>query len=72
LISCIIILKFIEEFCLDKTKLGLPIFFSKPVATRAIKVVLIVGVILAFINHGNLIEITNITTEYWMKILLIC
>ena len=32
-------------------RIALPIFFSKPVAFRAAKVAIIVGVILAFINH---------------------
>ena len=36
-------------------RLALPIFFSKPVVFRAVKVAIIVGVILAFINHGGLI-----------------
>ena len=36
-------------------RLALPIFFSKPVVLRAVKVAIIVGVILAFINHGGLI-----------------
>ena len=39
---------------METIKLGLPIFFSKTVALRAFKVS-IVGIILAFINHGNLI-----------------
>ena len=36
-------------------RVALPIFFSKPVALRAAKVAIIVGVILAFTNHGGVI-----------------
>jgi len=46
---------------METIKLGLPIFFSKTVALRAFKVSIIVGIILAFINHGNLIFSGNIT-----------
>tara|TARA_B100000963_G_scaffold359633_1_gene387524 strand:+ start:3596 stop:3796 length:201 start_codon:yes stop_codon:yes gene_type:complete len=41
--------------------LALPIFFSKPIVLRAVKVAIIVGVILAFINHRGLILSANIT-----------
>ena len=55
-------------------RLALPIFFSKPVVFRAVKVkvAIIVGVILAFINHGGLILSGNITTECWVKMLITC
>ena len=55
-------------------RLALPIFFSKPVVFRAVKVkvAIIVGVILAFINHGGLILSGNITTECWVKMLISC
>jgi hypothetical protein len=53
-------------------RLGLPIFFSKNVAIRAFKVAIIVGVILAFINHGNLIFSGNITIECWIKMIATC
>ena len=53
-------------------RLALPIFFSKPVVLRAVKVAIIVGVILAFINHGGLILSGNITTECWVKMLITC
>ena len=57
---------------MNSLKIALPIFFSKPVAFRAAKVAIIVGIILAFINHGNLIISGNITTECWIKMILTC
>lgn len=53
-------------------RIALPIFFSKPVAVRAAKVAIIVGVILAFINHGGVILSGDITAECWVKMLLTC
>ncbi len=53
-------------------RIALPIFFSKPVAVRAAKVAIIVGVILAFINHGGVILSGDITAECWTKMLLTC
>ena len=53
-------------------RIALPIFFSKPVAVRAAKVAIIVGVILAFINHGGVILSGDITAECWIKMLLTC
>jgi hypothetical protein len=53
-------------------RLALPIFFSKPVAIRAAKVAIIVGVILAFINHGGVILSGAITVECWIKMILTC
>ena len=53
-------------------RIALPIFFSKSVAVRAAKVAIIVGVILAFINHGGVILSGDITTECWVKMLLTC
>ena len=49
-----------------------PIFFSKSVVSRAVKVALIVGAILAFINHGGVILSGSITLECWIKMLLTC
>lgn len=40
---------------METIKLGLPIFFSKTVTLRAFRVSIIVRIILAFINHDNLI-----------------
>ena len=53
-------------------RIALPIFFSKPVAFRAAKVALIVGIILAFINHGGIILSGAITVECWIKMILTC
>ena len=53
-------------------RIALPIFFSKPVSFRAAKVAIIVGIILAFINHGGVILSGNITAECWLKMLLTC
>ena len=53
-------------------RIALPIFFSKPVATRAFKVALIVGIILAFINHGDLILTAQLTPVCWIKMLATC
>jgi uncharacterized membrane protein YqaE (UPF0057 family) len=53
-------------------RVALPIFFSKPVTSRAVKVALIVGIILAFINHGGVILSGSITSECWIKMLLTC
>ena len=53
-------------------RLALPIFFSKSVVSRAAKVAIIRGVILALINHGGLILSGNISTECWMKKLITC
>ena len=53
-------------------RLALPIFFSKPVVFRAVKVAILVGVILALINHGELILSGNITTQCWVKMLITC
>ena len=53
-------------------RVALAIFFSKAVASRAVKVALIVGVILAFINHGGVILSGSITSECWIKMLLTC
>ncbi len=53
-------------------RVAAPIFFSKPVASRAVKVALIVGIILAFINHGGVILSGSITSECWIKMLLTC
>ena len=50
--------------------IALPIFFSKQVATRAIKVALIVGTILALINHGDVIFSGNLTLVCIAKMLL--
>ena len=57
---------------METIRLGLPIFFSKNVASRALKVAIIVGIILAFINHGDLIFSGKVTTECWIKMIVTC
>ena len=53
-------------------RVALPLFFSKSAVSKAVKVALIVGVILAFINHGGVILSGSITSECWIKMLLTC
>ena len=53
-------------------RLALPIFFSKPIVFRAVKVAIIVGVIFAFTNHCGLLLCGSITTECWVKMLITC
>ena len=53
-------------------RVALPIFFSKPIVRRAVKIAFIVGVILAFINHGGVILSGSITSKCWIKMLLTC
>ena len=53
-------------------RLAVPIFFSKNVSLRAFKVAIIVGLILAFINHGNLIISGDISMECWVKMIVTC
>ena len=49
--------------------IALRIFFSKRVATRAIKVALFVGTILTPINHGNVIFHDNLIFDYTAEML---
>ena len=55
---------------METIKLGLSIFFSKTVSLSAFKVSIIVGIILAFINHDNLIFSENISNECWVKMIV--
>ena len=50
----------------------LKIWFSSQILTRSINTDLFVGIILAFINHRNLIFNRSLTPQYWMKIGLTC
>jgi hypothetical protein len=43
---------------------------SRMVVTRAIKVAIIVGTILAFINHGHNILSMSLTGQDWFKVIL--
>jgi hypothetical protein len=57
---------------METIKLGLPIFFSKTATLRAFRVSIIVGIILAFINHDNLNFSGNISMECWEKMFVTC
>lgn len=46
------------------------IFFSRSVASLAIKIALIVGVVLAMINHGNVILSGDSTSLTYIKIIV--
>ena len=48
------------------------VFFSKKVMKRSGIVAVIVGVILAFINHGDVILAGTLTTECWIKMIATC
>ena len=50
----------------------LKIWFSSQILTRSINTDLFVGIILAFINHSNLIFNRSLTPQYWMKTALTC
>jgi hypothetical protein len=55
---------------METIKLGLPIIFSKTVALSTFKVSIIVAIIVAFINHNNLIFSENISMECWVKMIV--
>ena len=51
---------------------ALSVAFSKKVAIRAVIVAIIVGTILAFINHGDQIMSGDLTTDCWIKVIATC
>ena len=53
-------------------KIALEIWLSKKILYRSVKTALVVGTILAFINHGNLILSGALTAECWIKMSLTC
>ena len=53
-------------------KFVVSVFFSRKVARRSALVALIVGTILAFINHGDLILAGALTSECWIKMIVTC
>lgn len=55
---------------MNNISLFFSIFFSKRVASLAIKIALIVGIILALINHGNVIFSGETTTLTYIKIIV--
>ena len=48
------------------------VFFSKKVAKRSAFVAGIVGTILAFINHGDVILTASLTPVCWIKMIATC
>ena len=48
------------------------VFFSKQVMRRSAIVAIIVGTILAFINHGDVIISGSLTKECWNKMIATC
>ena len=50
----------------------LEIWFSSQILKRSIKTAIVVGTILAFINHGDFIFSWSLTPQYWMKMGLTC
>ena len=55
-----------------KLKQVLEIWFSSQILKRSIKTAIVVGTILAFINHGELILSWSLTPQCWMKMGLTC
>ena len=48
------------------------VFFSRKVMKRSAVVAVIVGIILAFINHGDAILSANLTPVCWIKMIATC
>ena len=53
-------------------KFAVSVFFSRKVMKRSGIVALIVGTILAFINHGDAILTANLTPFCWIKMIATC
>tara|TARA_B100001093_G_C26831135_1_gene1016193 strand:+ start:1341 stop:1592 length:252 start_codon:yes stop_codon:yes gene_type:complete len=53
----------------DDLSFALSVAFSKKVAKRAAIVAIIVGTILAFINHGDQIMSGDLTINRWIKMI---
>ena len=53
-------------------RFAVSVFFSKKVMKRSGVVAIIVGTILAFINHGDVILAGNLTKECWIKMIATC
>ena len=53
-------------------KFAASIFFSRKVMKRSAIVALIVGTILAFINHGDVILTASLTPVCWIKMIATC
>ena len=55
-----------------KFKIALGIWLSKKIPYRSIKTALVVGTILAFIIHGDLMISGTLTAKCWIKMGLTC
>ena len=53
-------------------KFAVSVFFSRKVARRSAIVAIIIGTILAFINHGDLIFTGSLTPLCWIKMIATC
>ena len=53
-------------------KLAASVFFSRKVMKRSAIIALIVGTILAFINHGDVILTASLTPVCWIKMIATC
>ena len=53
-------------------KFAVSVFFSRKVARRSAIVAIIVGTILAFINHGDLIFTGSLTPLCWINMIATC
>ena len=53
-------------------KFAASVFFSWKIMKRSAIVALIVGTILAFINHGDLILTASLTPVCWIKMIATC
>ena len=53
-------------------KFAAAVFFNRKVVKRSVIVALIVGTILAFINHGDLIFSGTLTSACWIKMIATC
>ena len=53
-------------------KFAAAVFFNRKVVKRSAIVALIVGTILAFINHGDLIFSGTLTSACWIKMIATC
>ena len=61
-----------EEKFTMQLKRVLKIWFSGQILKRSIKTAILVGTMLAFINHGELILSWSLTPQCWMKMGLTC
>jgi len=53
-------------------KFAASVFFNRKVMKRSATVALIVGTILAFINHGDVIFTAQLTMVCWIKMIATC